>query len=392
MAWSRQKVEEQRKDLIQAYLKDNESMEEICRRFGISRKTGYKWCNRYKELGEKGLVDLSNKPKDPYRVYPKEIIDIAIDLKLKKRKWGPRKILVILKRTYPRIDWPCPTRLYEIFKANSLIFPRRLRGRVPATHPLRECNGANETWMADFKGGFLTGDNRKCEPLTITDGHTRYLIKCVHAEYKSCEHIWPIFKDAFLEYGIPNRLRTDNGSPFGTIGAGRLSHLSINLIKAGVTPEWINPGHPEENGRHERFHGTLKEAVAAPPAATLEEQIRRMAIFQEEYNFERPHEALNMDSPAQHYSKSSRTWDGILRAPEYDSREMLVRKVCQSGCIWIKQTEHYISQTLSGEYVGIKEDEEGHKVQYGPVHLGRLCEGRKRIEKPKLINKPITRR
>ncbi len=392
MAWSRQKVEEQREELVHAYLKDNESMEEICRRFGISRKTGYKWCNRYKQLGSKGLIDLSNRPKDPYTVYPQEIVDMAMDLKLKKRKWGPRKILAILKRTYPRIDWPCPTRLYEIFKTNGLILPRRLRGRIPATHPLQECNGANKTWMADFKGWFLTGDKQKCEPLTITDGHTRYLIKCVHTEYKSCEYVWPIFEEAFLEYGLPNRVRTDNGPPFGTIGAGRLSELSIKLIKAGVVPEWINPGHPEENGRHERFHRTLKEAVAEPPATTLEEQIRRMAIFQDEYNFERPHEALNMDSPAQHYNQSVRKWDGVLRSPEYDSQEMLVRKVCQSGCIWIKQAEHYVSQTLSGEYVGIKEGEDGFEVQYGPVYLGRLKEGRKRIEKPKLAKKPMIRR
>lgn len=392
MAWSRQKVEEQRKTLVEAYLKENESMSELCDRFGISRKTGYKWCSRYKRHGESGLIDLPNSPKIPHVVYPKEIIEIALDLKLKKRKWGPRKILAILKRQYPRIDWPCPTRLYEVFKTNNLILPRRLRSRVPATHPLGECNDSNQTWMADHKGWFLTGDKRKCEPLTITDGHSRFLLKCVHTEYKSGEYVWPVFREAFLEYGLPNRIRTDNGPPFASIGAGRLSDLSIKLIKAGVTPEWINPGHPEENGRHERFHGTLQQAIAEPPAATLEEQLGRMLIFQEEYNFERPHEALNMETPAQHYTKSARKWDGILRCPEYDSKELLVRKVCQSGCIWIKQTEHYISQTLSGEYVGIREDEEGLKVQYGPVYLGKLREGNRRIEKPALKKKPAVRR
>ena len=192
--------------------------------------------------------------------------------------------------------------------------------------------------------------------------------------------------------GLPNRIRTDNGAPFGSVGAGRLTELSVNLIKSGVIPEWINPGHPEENGRHERFHGTLKQCIADPPAYSLEEQINRILPFQEEYNYERPHEALGMDPPSKHYYKSSRIWDGALRSPEYDTKEMLVRKVGQNGCIWIKQTEHYITQTLTGEYVGIKETEEGLKVNYGPVYLGRLKDGNRRIEKPKLERKAIVRR
>src|SRR5262249_30297707 len=157
---------------------------------------------------------------------------------------------------------------------------KRPRTRVPATHPLGELNNSNDVWIADFKGWFLTKDKKKCEPLTITDGYSRYLIKCEHVFNKSSEHIWPIFVEAFQECGLPNRIRTDNGPPFGSVGVGRLTQLSINLIKAGITPEWINPGHPEENGRHERFHLTLKMAVANPPAETLEEQIKRMVWFQ----------------------------------------------------------------------------------------------------------------
>jgi putative transposase len=180
-------------------------------------------------------------------------------------------------------------------------------------------------------------------------------------------------------------------APFGSVGAGRLTQLSINLIKAGVTPEWINPGHPEENGRHERFHLTLKQAVANPSCDTFEEQIRRMAFFQEEYNFERPHEALDMKTPANCYYTSTRKWDGLLRFPEYDTQLMLVRKVGQNGCIWISRKEHYISQTLTGEYVGIREDEGVLKVFYGPVFLGSLKED-KRLEKPKLKPKNTVRR
>lgn len=392
MAWRLQKVEEQRKDLVEAYWKGTTSMVELCQQFGVSRKTAYKWCDRYKRLGSSGLKDMSKAPQNPNTLYSEETINMAIDLKLQKRGWGPKKIIAKLGHKYPRMEWPSPTRLYEIFKDNNLIVPRRLRGRVPATHPLGELNGSNDTWMADFKGWFLTGDNTKCEPLTITDGFSRFLIKCVHMEKKTVEYVWPIFAEAFHEYGLPNRIRTDNGSPFGSVGAGRLTDLSVKFIKSGVTPEWINPGHPEENGRHERFHWTLKQSVALPPADSLQEQLIRMAAFQEEYNYERPHEALNMGPPINQYCKSLRRWDGILRAPEYDTQKMLVRKVGQNGCVWIKQSEHYITQTLAGEYVGIVEDEGGLKVQYGPVYLGTLEHGNRRIEKPKCQRKKMVRR
>ncbi len=392
MAWELQKVEDQRKNLAEAYWKGTASMSELCKHFGISRKTAYKWCNRYKRLGEKGLIDLSKARQNLSRVYTNETIEMALDLKLKRRTWGPKKIVARLRHDHPRMEWPSPTRLYEIFKANNLVVPKRLRGRVPATHPLGELNDSNDIWMADFKGWFLTGDNQKCEPLTITDGFSRFLIKCVHLNNKSAEYVWPIFAEAFREYGLPSRIRTDNGSPFGSVGAGRLTDLSIKFIKSGVMPEWINPGHPEENGRHERFHLTLKQSVAIPPAANLQEQITRMAIFQEEYNYERPHESLNMEPPINRYCKSLRQWDGILRSPEYDTQRMLVRKVGQNGCIWIKQFEYYVSQTLTGEHVGVTEDEEGLKVSYGSVYLGNLQNGNKRIKKPKLKRKYVVRR
>jgi putative transposase len=393
MAWRLKKVEEQRKDLVDAYMQGTATMIELCERFGVSRKTAYKWYRRYKKQGDEGLKDQSKAPIKPNTVYSNDIIIKAIDKKLKYRHWGPKKIIANLNRHYPNLKMPSATRLYIIFKENNLILPRRLRSQVPATHPLGELNGSNHVWIGDFKGWFLTGDNKKCEPLTITDGYSRYLIKCEQLLDKTAESVWPVFKEAFLEYGLPIRIRTDNGPPFGSVGAGRLTELSIKFIKAGVLPEWINPGHPEENGRHERFHLTLKEAIANPPAKTLEEQMIRMAHFQEEYNNERPHEGLQMNRPSDYYTKSTRRWDGVLRGPEYNTSEMIVRKVGQNGCVWVRQYEYYIGHTLKGEYVGIKEKEGGAlDVQYGPVHLGELKEGNKRIEKPKLVKKSIVRR
>jgi len=188
-----------------------------------------------------------------------------MDLRLRKRTWGPRKLVAKLQRDNPDLSWPSENWVYKLLKEENLILPRRHRNRVPGTHPLKEVNKSNDTWMIDFKGWFMTQDRKKCEPLTLTDGHTRFLISCEHLPKKTVEYVWPILEKRFYEYGLPKRIRSDNGPPFGSVGVGRLTQLSINLIQAGVIPEWINPGHPEENGRHERFHLTLKQEVANPP-------------------------------------------------------------------------------------------------------------------------------
>lgn len=383
MAWENFKVTHQRLQVIEAYMKNQSTMTDICLKHGISRKTGYKWYHRFLEYGEKGLEDLSKAPHSSSQYYTDVQINTAIDLKLKHRTWGPKKILVKLKELYPDEDWPCPTRLYEIYKEYHLVTSRRIRNRVPATAPLGNLTNCNDTWAVDLKGWFMTGDGHKCEPLTITDCVSRYLIRCIHLNRHTVEYVWPVFDEAFREFGLPNRIRSDNGPPFGSTGVGRLTGLSVNLIKAGVIPEWIRPGHPEENGRHERFHLTLKQDVANPPKDTLALQIQSMSQFQQEYNFERPHEALNMKSPGICYQASSRKWDGILRSPEYDTKEVEVRKVGQSGCIWLSQHEHYIGTALTGEYIALKTDEDGKlELYYGPVYLGKL-DG-KGLEKPKI--------
>lgn len=372
MAWENSKVEHQRLQLITAYMKKEASMTDLCRRFGVSRKTGYKWYEVFLKEGKNGLKDMSRAPHVPHTVYNSDLIDIAIDLKLKRRSWGPKKILVKLYELYPRVKWPSPTRLYDIFKELNLVTSRKLRHRVPQTSPLGDLEGCNDTWSVDFKGWFLTGDGNRCEPLTVADCHSRFLIKCIHLDKHSVDYVWPVFEEAFFEYGLPHRVRSDNGPPFGSVGAGRLTGLSVKLIKAGVIPEWIEPGHPEQNGRHERFHLTLKQDIANPPKESLALQLKAMTQFQEEYNYDRPHEALGMKTPASCYSKSPRTWNGQLKSPEYNM-SIEVRKVCQSGCLWLKGKEYYIGKTLEGEYVGLKSNElDELEVYYGPVYLGKL--------------------
>jgi putative transposase len=383
MAWENYQVEKQRLDMVDAYRTGLFSMTELCKKYGISRKTGYKWCHRFAECGKDGLLDRSTAPRKTPTLYTQELLDIAIDLKLRKRTWGPKKILAKLKDLYPELAWPSNTRLYEIFKELHLVNDRKLRGRVPATAPLGHISSCNDTWAVDLKGWFLTADGQKCEPLTITDCHSRYLIRCEHLKYHSVEYVWPVFYEAFMKYGLPIKVRSDNGPPFGSVGVGRLTRLGVKIIKAGVIPEWINPGHPEENGRHERFHLTLKQDVATPPKDTLALQIKALFEFCEEYNFDRPHEALNMKVPADCYQQSPRRWDGILRPPEYNTSEVQVRKVGPSGCMWFKGQEVYIGDALVGEYVGVKPDEiDGLGLYYGPIFLGKLDKGG--LERPRL--------
>lgn len=383
MAWELIKVEDQRQQLIKLYYAGDLSMIEICARFGISRKTAYKWIHRYEEKGNGGLFDLSKAPHNPKSLYSKKQIEKAIELKSRYARWGPKKIKAKLKTNYPNESWPSERRLYDIFKEQGLTQKRRLRRRVPATYPLGDVRNANQTWTADFKGWFLTKNGEKCEPFTLTDGHSRYIIRCVHLNKKDGANVWALLESAFREYGLPDRFRTDNGPPFASTGVGRLSSLSVKLVKAGVIPEWIDPGHPEQNGRHERFHLTLKEETATPPAATLTAQTQRIRDFVEEYNHERPHEALGMNTPGSCYRASMRQWDGVLRSPEYDLQDGLIRKVSPGGTIWLRGVEIYVGTALSGEYVLLKEGQErGKEIYYGPIFLGTL-EKDIGIKKPK---------
>jgi putative transposase len=376
-------VEQERLLFIQEALNPHtrQAFGEVCEKFGISRKTGYKWLDRYHLFGHSGLKDMSRARLTHANKLPSDVIEEVIKVRKEFPSWGPKKIRAEICRDHELLIIPSESSIGKILKDFELSKPRHYRRHVARTSPLSECVKPNDIWMYDFKGYFKTGNGQICEPLTITDGYSRYLLKCVHMKRKRAKDVWEVLEEAFYEYGLPTKIRSDNGPPFATVGLGRLSSLAIKLIKAGVTPEWITPGCPQENGRHERFHLTLKNETALPAAETLSLQIMKMKQFETYYNARRPHEALKQKTPKEIYQPSNRRWDGKLRNPEYD-QEYEVRKVGRSGNITWKGTTYFLSESLQREYVGIKEVEVGvMNVNYGPILLGKidLRKGFKRI-------------
>jgi transposase InsO family protein len=297
MPWKETHVEEERMRFIVSCL-DQESdwpMSEVCRAFGISRKTGYKWLERYDSFGLEGLKDHSRAPKTQPHGVSAAMVERVLKLRRRHRFWGPRKLVAWLRREEPAIAWPAPSTTGEILKRHGLVRSRRRRRRAVPQGGTGLCQpaAANDQWSADFKGWFRTGDGQRCDPLTIADGFSRFLLRCRVVEQPDDEHSRPVFRSTFREYGLPLALRTDNGPPFASTQAlGGLTRLSVWWVKLGITLERIEPGHPQQNGRHERMHETLKQETAWPPRPNGRAQQRAFNDFWYVYNFERPHAAL----------------------------------------------------------------------------------------------------
>jgi len=383
MGWTETCAVDERMRFVIAAEKHEEPFAALCRRFGVSRRVGYKWLERYHEAGVEGLWDRSRAPLHHPQAIASGIAERCLAVRRAHPSWGPRKVLAFLERQAPEIDWPVASTIGGLFDREGLTVKRKLRRRSPpSSAPFAHCGAANDVWCIDFKGWFLTGDGERCEPLTLTDAHSRYLLRCQALARTDTDHVWPVLDAAFREFGLPLRLRSDNGSPFASRGAGGLSRLSVKVIKAGVMPERIAPGKPQQNGRHERMHLTLLQHTAAPPARSLREQLKRLRDFQRLFNEQRPHEALGNATPADHYTASPRRFDGVLREPEYGEGE--VRRVRHNGEIRWQGHTIYITEALIGEPVGLREqDATGWTVCYGPIVLGTIAHRDDRLRKPK---------
>lgn len=372
MPWNEMSAMDEKLRFIAEVLHGEESMTSLCAQFGISRETGHKLKRRYLELGLAGLEERSRAPLRHGRATPAAIAAPIVALRRERPHWGARKLLAVLARRAPETSWPAASTVTDILRRAGLIAGRPRRRRLcPVEQPFQAVRGANDTWCIDFKGWFRTLDGVRCDPLTVTDAHSRYLL----ASQIMPEQIAPVRAavDAlFREHGLPLAMRSDNGSPFGSPGAAGLTRLSAHWVKLGIRLEYIAPGQPQQNGRHERMHRTLKAETAAPPAASKAEQQARFDAFRHDFNHNRPHEALDQQPPATFYRPSPRTMPEGIPEPWYDA-DHAVRRVRTTGEIKWRGALIYVSQALVGEPIGIRELEDGHCLfRFVNVELGLL--------------------
>ena len=382
MPWKVSDVVEQRFRFIVEWQREEFGLAELCRQHQISRQTGYKWIERFEAEGVDGLSDRSRAPKQHPNQVAESVESHILGLRAKYPLWGARKIGAYM-RNKQTAGTPANSTIGALLKANGLTVPRKQRQRTArSSEPLAHADAPNRVWCADFKGWFLTGDGVRCDPLTITDADSRYLLRCQAVGREDTVHAKPVFEAAFREYGLPERLRTDNGAPFSGPGGTGLSGLSVWWIRLGIHPERIERGKPQQNGRHERMHLTLKNATASPPAANRRAQQRRFDEFRQEYNQERPHEALGMGVPAAVYVPSGRAWPTRLPEIGYDG-DWEVRRVEKGGRIRWHGNRVFISHALAGEPVGLKPvADEAWEAYYSFYTLGVVERDRTRLWTP----------
>jgi transposase InsO family protein len=339
-------------------------MADLCRVYSISRQTGYECLARFNREGWSGLQDHSHAPKNHPNETPSEIERQILRLRYQYPRWGPRKLHGRLQKVYPQIQWPVPSTIGEILRREGLTVARKKRRRAPPyTQPFQTIGQPNDLWCADFKGWFKTGDGERIDPLTITDAYSRYLLRCQAVEATNHEQVKGVYEAAFREYGMPLTIRTDNGAPFASRAIAGLSRLSVWLMKLGIVPERIRAGHPEENGRHERMHATLKAETAQPPAANRRAQQQRFHQFRTTFNEVRPHEALGQKTPSSFYQPSSRPFPERVPEPEYPDG-MQVRRVKPHGAFSWKHQDVFLSETLYGESVGLEPIDDRYWLVY----------------------------
>lgn len=387
MVWMERSRVDERVLLVSEYMKGEQPMTELCREFGVSRKTAYKWLARYNADGPSGLADRSRAP----HAHPSRVDQVVVEALVQARRshphWGARKILAWLERKQPDLELPVASTVSTMFAKYGLSRSRQARRRTPPyTDPFADADGPNRVWCADFKGDFKTGDRKRCYPLTLTDAFSRMLLRCTALRSTKTVRVQPIFEAVFREFGLPERIRTDNGTPFASRGAGGLSKLSVWWVKLGIRHERIQPGHPEQNGRHERMHRTLKQETLRPPAATLRSQQTRFDQFIAEYNDDRPHEAIENATPSTRYTSSPRSYPSRLPALHYPAN-FLTRRVAASGRIRWKSAMVTIGHALEGESIGIEPGDGLHHVFFSDVRLGFIDDARPELG---LIRPPVT--
>lgn len=376
MGWKETDVVSERLRFIHR-LQAGERMTDLCREFGISRKTGYKIKRRFEELGSAGVQDESRAPYRRPHTTSQEIVEVVLALKKQYPTWGAKKLVAEMPRRHPGVHVPAASTVGLILKKHGLVKPRRRRKNAPLyLDRLARALGPNDVWCADFKGQFRLKNNVYCYPLTITDQYSRFILACEALESTRTPSVRAVFEAAFDTYGLPRVVRTDNGAPFASRGIGGLSQLGVWLLKQGVVPERIEPGHPEQNGRHERMHLTLKQETTRPAGDNMLQQQERFDRFLDIFNNERPHEALDMKRPADLYSSSNRQ----PQPPSYPLFDDVIR-VRANGDFRLKNWTFYLGITLGGEDIGVRQlTEDEWLLSFACLDLGRANTKTQRFE------------
>lgn len=372
MPWKESSVMNERLRFI-ARLLEGEAMTDLCVEFGISRKTGYKVYQRYKEQGSEALTDRSRRPCHYANQLPAQLEAQIVGLKKDKPHWGARKIReLLIRRLASEIKVPARSTIHAVLDRNGLVKPMRGRRNGAEGTSLSAGASPNDLWCADFKGEFTLGNKRYCYPLTVTDHASRYLLACEALESTREETDFEAFEHLFRERGLPFAIRSGNGVPFAAPNSlFNLSRLSVWWLRLGIAIERIKPGHPQQNGRHERMHRTLKEQTTRPPEMNSLQQQARFDAFVREYNEERPHEALAMKMPAECYTPSVRPYQG-LSALDYPFHDKAIT-VTTCGRLCLHRKKINISTVLAGQKLGIKEvDENIWLVSFMHYDLGYI--------------------
>jgi transposase InsO family protein len=371
MPWKGVTVSEQRQRFLEDYQLNYYSITELSERFSVSRKTAYKWINRFKQDGRSGYHELSRRPHTCPWQTDQAIAKELVKIRKAHPRWGPRKLLDLMQRRDPDRRLPSVSTAARILAREGLVKPRRRYRRAHPGCPKSIPQGPNDIWAADYKGQFRLKNGNYCFPLTVSDLSSRYVLGCDAHPAISLEKTFTHFRQVFKTYGMPNRIRTDNGVPFASNALARLSQLSVWFIKLGIYPELIEPGKPQQNGVHERMHRTLKQEATIPPASSLRAQQRKFDRFREEFNQERPHEALDMKRPGEVYRVSGRVMPERIETYEYPSHYM-VRRVSRGGTIRVFHKQIFVSNTLQEDYVGLEEVDDGvYDLYFCFYHIGR---------------------
>ena len=382
MPWKETDAMKQRVQLVlewERQWKANEgrvNISELCREFGISRECGYKWITRFRTAGRdvRAVAERSRRPLNSPTATDEATQELVVRARKDHPRWGPRKLAAWLSERHPDVPFPSPSAIAVILKRRGLVLVRRRRRRVitdpRVSLPFLDCDRPNRVWCVDFKGWFRTRDGKKCYPLTLTDAYSRFVLRCEGMADPDGPGVFAIFDSAFREFGLPDAIRSDNGPPFASNGVAGLTRLSMWWLQLGIRVERIAPGAPQQNGRHERMHRTLKEETT--PRANLRRQQPAFDGWRREFNEERPHEALGMRPPAKVYAPSHRTYPRPLVVPEIDPW-CEATQVDKNGFITIAKRKVFVSSALRHSILELKRTSDmTAELRWGAILLGRV--------------------